>query len=90
MTNVPRRRSDVRARSVQGEVVVLDRRADLVHQLNRTAGFIWERCDGRTTPQDIADQLVEAFAVDAGTAAASVTAALQQLEQLGLLEGTDQ
>lgn len=90
MTNVPRRRSDVRARYIQGEVVVLDRRADLVHQLNQTAGFIWERCDGRTTPQDIADQLVEAFAVDAGTAAASVTAALQQLEQLDLLEGTDQ
>jgi hypothetical protein len=88
MTNVPRRRSDVRARYIQGEVVVLDRRADLVHQLNQTAGFIWERCDGRTTPQDIADQLVEAFAVDAGTAAASVTAALQQLEQLGLLEPT--
>jgi Coenzyme PQQ synthesis protein D (PqqD) len=88
MTNVPRRRSDVSVRHLQGEIVVLDRRADLVHQLNRTAGFIWERCDGRTTPQDIADQLVEVFAVDAGTAVASVTAALRQLEQLGLLEST--
>lgn len=84
--NTPRRRPDVNARRVLGEVVVLDRKADLVHQLNQTAGFIWERCDGRTTPQAIADQLVEAFEVDPDTATASVAAALRQLEQLGLLE----
>jgi hypothetical protein len=86
MTNSPRRRSDLNVRLVQGETVILDRKADRIHQLNQTASFIWERCDGRSTPHEIADRLVEAFQVDADTATASVAAALQQLGQLGLLE----
>jgi len=88
MTNIPRRRTDLNARLVEDEVVVLDRKADQVHQLNQTASFIWERCDGRSTPRDIAEQLVEAFEVDPDTAATSVTAALQQFTRLGLLESS--
>lgn len=87
MNDIPRRRPDLNTRFVQGEVVILDRKADRVHRLNETASFIWERCDGESTPQDIADRLVEAFEVDADTASASVTATLRHLGQLGLLEG---
>jgi hypothetical protein len=86
MAEHPRRRSDVSARLVDGETVVLDRRADLVHQLNQTASFIWHQCDGQRTAREIADQVVDAFDVDPDTAEASVKAALQQFEQLGLLE----
>lgn len=86
MADHPRRRSDVSARLVEGEMVVLDRTADLIHQLNQTASFIWGQCDGQSTARDIADQLMDAFDVDPGTAEASVTAALQQFEELGLLE----
>jgi hypothetical protein len=86
MTDTPRRRSDVHARLVDGEVVVLDRKTDLVHQLNATASFIWQRCDGRATRHDMAAQLVEAFEVDADTATAAVASALEQLARLGLLE----
>ena len=86
MTDIPRRRSDLRARVVDGEIVVLDRKADLLHQLNATAGFIWQHCDGRATRHEIAALLVEAFEVDVDTAAASVASALEQLARLGLLE----
>ena len=81
----PRRRSDVSARLVEGEMVVLDRSADLVHQLNQTASFIWELCDGRSTAGGIADRLVDAFDVDPASAEAAVTATLREFEQLGLL-----
>ena len=67
-------------------MVVLDRTSDLVHQLNQTASFIWERCDGRSTARDIADQMVAAFDVDRATAETSVVATLRQLETLGLLD----
>jgi hypothetical protein len=85
MAEHPRRRSDVSARLVEGEMVVLDRERDLVHQLNLTATFIWDRCDGQSTAQEIARQLINAFHVDPRTAEASVAAALQQFERLGLL-----
>jgi hypothetical protein len=88
MTNSPRRRSDVNARLLEGEMVVLDRKADLVHHLNQTASFIWQRCDGHSTRQDIADQLVETFEIDPDTARASVTVTLQQFDELGLLDRT--
>jgi DNA-binding MarR family transcriptional regulator len=88
MADYPRRRSDVSARLVEGETVVLDRQADLVHQLNQTASFIWHRCDGQCTAREIAEQLGAAFDVDLDIAEGSVTAALQQFEQLGLLERT--
>jgi len=81
-----RRRTDITARLVDGETVVLDREADLVHQLNLTATFIWNRCDGQCTAEEIARQFVDAFDVDPQTAEASVAAALQQFERLGLLQ----
>ena len=86
MAEHPKRRSDVSARLVDGETVVLDRQADMVHQLNQTASFIWHQCDGQRTTREIVDQVVAAFDVDPDTAEASVKAALQQFERLGLLE----
>jgi len=86
MAEHPKRRSDVSARLVDGETVVLDRQADMVHQLNQSASFIWHQCDGQRTTREIVDQVVDAFDVDPDTAEASVKAALHQFERLGLLE----
>ncbi|HXH82322.1 MAG TPA: PqqD family protein, partial [Candidatus Tectomicrobia bacterium] len=81
-----RRRSDVRSRVVDGEAVVLDRRRQLVHQLNRTATHVWERCDGRHTIAELGGELAEAFDVDRVTASRDAAAILRQLEALGLVE----
>lgn len=83
----PKRRSDISARPVGCETVVLDRRSGLIHQLNQTASYIWERCDGRSTVAEIIRQLTEGFDVDAKTAVADVTSIIGQLEKLNLLEG---
>ena len=86
MVERPKRRSDVNSRLIDGETVVLDRSANRIHQLNQTASFIWDRCDGARSAREIADQLVEAFEVDRQTAETSVKMTLQQFEQLGLLD----
>jgi hypothetical protein len=82
----PQRRADVNVRMVDGEVVVLDRRSNLIHQLNPTASYIWDRCDGRSTVAEIADQLAAAFDVDAKTAIQDVATTVMQLQSRGLLE----
>ena len=82
----PKRRSDVIVREVDHETVVLDRKGKLVHQLNQTAGYIWDRCDGESTVTDIANQLAEAFDVDPDTARKDGAAIVSQLGQLNLLE----
>ena len=81
-----RRRSDVNTRMVEGEIVVLDRQKGLIHQLNQTATYIWERCDGKSTVAEIAAQLAEAFDVASETASKDVVRVVRQFQDLQLLE----
>jgi hypothetical protein len=81
----PRQRPDLTARTVGGEIVVMDRNNNQVHQLNATASFVWQRCDGQHTPPQIAEALLNAFDVDPLTARDAVVGVLHQFDELGLL-----
>jgi hypothetical protein len=72
-------------RLIEGEVVILDREAGKVHQLNPAAGCVWNNCDGSSTVGSIAERLTEAFDVAPETALRDVEAVLQELQGLGLL-----
>jgi coenzyme PQQ synthesis protein D (PqqD) len=82
----PKRRLDISSRLIDGEAVVLDRQAGLVHQLNPTASYVWERCDGRSTVTDIARQLAQAFDVDPTVAMHDVQTIIRQMQDSHLLE----
>lgn len=82
----PNRRADVKSHLVKEEMLVLDRGSGLVHQLNRTATYIWKQCNGQYTPTEIAAQLCEAFEVDQETAFIDVVQALRELQALSLLQ----
>lgn len=82
----PERRSDVSVRVVEGETVVLDRQEELIHQLNQTASYIWDRCDGKSAMAEIASQLAEEFDIDPETVARDVAGIVGQLQSLNLLE----
>lgn len=80
------RRLDLTIRKLDGEMVILDRQAGRVHQLNRTASLIWEACDGNATPAELAEVVARTFDVDLNTAADDVAAAVVQLLNLSLLK----
>jgi hypothetical protein len=82
----PSRRLDLTIRELDGEMVILDRHAGLVHQLNRTASCIWEACDGSATPAELAEVVARSFDVDVNTAADDVAAVVAQLLKLSLLK----
>ena len=84
--NHPKRRSDISARVVVDETVVLDLGAAQIHQLNATASFIWDRCDGHCTVSEIAEKLAESFDVDRETARQAVLETLRRFDELGLLD----
>ena len=84
--NYPRRRTDVNSQVVEGEMVVLDRHHEFIHQLNLTATYIWERCDGKASLEDIAAQLAETFAVAYEIAFKDVVQVIRQFQDLQLLE----
>lgn len=85
-TVFPKRRAGVRARVIDAEVVMLDGQRQLVHQLNETASYIWDRCDGEHTLTAIAGELAQAFDVCIETAERDVAATVRQLEAVGLVE----
>ena len=82
----PLKRSDLNVRLVDGETLILDPKAGLVHQLNQAANLVWEHCDGQSSIAKIADHLLQLYEVDPKTAVNDVTEAVGRLRELGLLE----
>jgi len=82
----PRQKVDVKSRLMDGELVILDRNGGLVHQLNRTATYIWERCKGEHTVGEIGSQVCEMFEIDRETALRDVIETVRQLRKVGLLQ----
>ena len=73
------------SREVNGETLVLDARRELIHQLNPTASFIWQRAQSGTAPEAIAAALTEAYDVDPETADRDVAVTLARLRKLDLV-----
>lgn len=83
----PKQRPGLMSRSVDDEVVILNRETGQVHRLNLTASHIWELCDGTNTPDQIATQLGAAFSQPTDQVVDDVVAALINLRNLDLLAG---
>ena len=66
------------------EVLVYDLDSDRAHCLNQTAAFVWQRCDGRNTTEQIAQKLGQQF--DCSVDEKIVWLALDQLGRKHLLE----
>ena len=56
-----------------------------LHVLNPSALAIWELCDGETTGAEMVEAVVELARLEPAAAEADVSAALQQLFELGLV-----
>lgn len=81
----PSLRSDVVADLVDGELVVLDRKNERVHQLNPIATFIVNYFDGRHTLEQVRRAILEEFDVDERRAETELTELVEQLKKLDLL-----
>ena len=82
----PKRRADLTTRDVNGETLILDRKHEDVHQLNNSASYVWQCCDGRMTSHDIAVAMAMDFSIVLEAAERDVASLISQLVALGLLE----
>jgi hypothetical protein len=55
-------------------------------ELNETARFIFDRCDGARSTEDIAQAVSNEYEVDLGTALADVAACVAELREMGLVQ----
>ena len=82
---LPKIKSDVTVQHVGDESLVLDVESGQIHQLNATASWILEQCNGENSIESIAKDFAEKFSLDSGTALSDVTAVIEQLSQVKVI-----
>ncbi len=75
---------DVIWRRIGDDIVVIKDDGLSTHVLNKTAAFIWEKCDGQNGVEEIVTQLCERFDVSPEEAAADVNEIIAQWLQVGI------
>lgn len=81
-----RRTEALTVRELEDGLVVLDIRANRIHQLNPTASFIWEECDTAGSVGEIAERVATAFSVKPADIQADVERTIGDLLAAELLE----
>lgn len=72
-------------REIDGEIVALDSRANLIHQLNGVASLIWRLATEGKSPDAIVEAIVAEHDVDRNAASKDVDEMLARLQSMGLL-----
>lgn len=79
-------RPDLAIEIVDGELVILDKAAGKVHQLNASATFVWHGISDGLGAEAIALKLSKEFDVGHGTASTDVRAAIAEFRTLLLID----
>jgi hypothetical protein len=85
VASLRRRCMGVMVRELDSDLLILDTEAAQIHQLNRTASFIWRNLDDAPAPEQLAGLLVEAFDVEEQVALTDVLETLQRFRGLNLI-----
>ena len=78
-------RTDLAVEDADGELIVLDKDAGKVHQLNRSAALVWQGLSEGLATDEIAVKLTNAFDVEHENAVSDVQTSITELRELGLL-----
>ena len=90
MENGIARAEDIIWRKIGDDIVVIRDDGLSVHVLNKTAGHIWEMCNGDCGPDEISASLCERFEVTFGEASADVKDIIGKMEETGLLKQAEE
>lgn len=74
------------AQSVDGELIILNREQEKIHQLNPSASFIWNRLDGQASNDHLVTAIIEKYAVEQDVAQRDLESLLNELSDLQLIE----
>ena len=79
------RSESITSRDVEDEMLLVDTQNMQVHQLNRTASLVWEKCDGMHTVGDIIASVISEYDVKPEVAKQEVVSLIAQLQDLKLI-----
>jgi hypothetical protein len=73
-------------REIDGGILLLDTESNQIHQLNKTASFIWRKCQEGASADEIAKLVADDFDVEETDARADVVRTLDSLRGLRIIE----
>jgi len=82
----PRPRAELPSESYEDETIVVEPEASVMHALTGVGPFLWERMDGETSLEELAEALCRRYEVDLATARRDVREFAGQLLEGGLIE----
>jgi hypothetical protein len=85
MTELRLRETDVHWREIDGEVIALETRGSTYVAANRAGTVLWRALIEGSTREGLADELVRAYGIDRGRAAADADRFVDALIERGLL-----
>jgi hypothetical protein len=83
--SILKQRPDLAIEDADGELIILDKTAGKVHQLNLTASFVWNCMSEGLAIDEIARKLAEAFDIEQESALSDVRAAIVSFKDLALV-----
>ncbi len=70
---------------IDGELVILDKENDKIHQLNEVAHFIWQQLEAGSDFEEVLKQLITEYDIDEQVAKTDLTNIIRQFEDLKLI-----
>jgi len=89
MEQFPFKTKDTAHRVLSDEAIVVNFQNSFFYNLNPVGTFIWERCDGEHTLEQIAGEMVEEYEVSPEEAARDCREFIDSLVEQGLLQWSD-
>ena len=74
------------AQSVDGELLILNRAQEQIHQLNPVASFIWQELDEQVSIEQLVQALTNKYDVKQDVAKHDLESLLNELSDLQLIE----
>ena len=85
-TDLLARRPDVEWTELDGETVLYDPRANMMHSLNASAAAVWVACDGTAAADEIVRAMETDYSGDRSEIARDVRAIIERFRRQGLLD----
>ncbi len=85
----PTRLENVMERRVGNDRMLYDAAGRAVHVLNETALFVWQRCDGEHSVQDIISEAASVYTISTDKIQGDIEECMAALRSKGLLKASN-
>ncbi|MGA2091057.1 MAG: PqqD family protein [Endomicrobiales bacterium] len=89
MTNFRKTRL-IAARTIEGQAYIINTRTSMLHELDSTGTFLWEKIKSKHDEVTLTTLLMDEYDVESQTARIDVCDFLKTLQSLGLIEQCDE